>query len=79
MKQPVLLIDMGSIFWPAWFSSVKEEICAAHDRSVNQVRRLRESYPDSLVAVCCDSPSNWRKELEPSYQSQPSTARLGCV
>lgn len=69
MSKPVLLIDMGSIFWPAWFSSVKEEMSAAHDRSVNQVRRLREGYPDSLVAVCCDSPTNFRKELEPSYKA----------
>lgn len=69
MDKPVLLVDMGSIFWPAWFSSVKDEMSAAHDRSVNQVRRLREGYPDSLVAVCCDSPSNFRKELEPSYKA----------
>lgn len=69
MNKPVLLIDMGSIFWPAWFSSVKDEMSAAHDRSVNQVRRLRESYPDSLVAVCCDSPVSFRKELEPSYKA----------
>jgi 5'-3' exonuclease len=68
-QRPVLLIDMGSIFWPAWFSSVKDEMSAAHDRSVNQVRRLREGYPYSLVAVCCDSPSNFRKELEPSYKA----------
>ncbi len=67
--RPVLLIDLGSIFWPAWFSSVKEELSAAHDRSVNQVRRMREGYPDSLVAVCCDSPASFRKELEPTYKA----------
>lgn len=69
MASLVLLIDLGSIFWPAWFSSVKEELSAAHDRSVNQVRRMREGYPNSLVAVCCDSPSSFRKEIEPSYKA----------
>jgi 5'-3' exonuclease len=68
-KPLVLLIDLGSIFWPAWFSSVKDELSAAHDRSVNLTRRMREGYPGALVAVCCDSPSNWRKELEPSYKA----------
>src|SRR6187551_300951 len=69
MKQPVLLVDLGSVFWPAWFSSVKDELSAAHDRSIALVRRMRESYPDSLVAVCCDSPSNFRKDLEPTYKA----------
>lgn len=69
MKPLVLLVDLGSIFWPAWFSSVKDELSAAHDRSVSLVRRMREGYPGALVAVCCDSPSNWRKELEPSYKA----------
>ena len=69
VKPTALLIDLGSIFWPAWFSSVKDELSAAHDRSVNMVRRMLEGYPGALVAVCCDSPSNWRKELEPSYKA----------
>lgn len=68
-KPLVLLVDLGSIFWPAWFSSVKDELTAAHDRSVNQVRRMREGYPGALVAVCCDSPVNFRKELEPTYKA----------
>jgi len=68
-KQQVLLIDLGSLFWPAWFSSIKDELSAAHDRSVSVVRRMRETYPGALVAVCCDSPSNFRKELEPSYKA----------
>jgi 5'-3' exonuclease len=67
--KPVLLIDLGSVYWAAWHSSANDEVSAAHDRAVAQIRRMREGYPDSLIAVCCDSPANFRKELEPSYKA----------
>src|SRR3954470_12575238 len=68
-QKPVLLIDLGSVYWAAWHSSANDEVSAAHDRAVAQIRRMREGYPDSLIAVCCDSPANFRKDLEPSYKA----------
>lgn len=67
MKPTVLLIDMGSIFWAAYHSSANEEICAAHDRAVDHIRKLIDTY--ELVAICCDSPHNFRKQIDPSYKS----------
>jgi 5'-3' exonuclease len=62
-----LLIDLGSIFWAAWHSSANEEQCAAHDRAVDHIRKLIEGY--ELIAICCDSPRNFRKDIDPSYKS----------
>ena len=67
LKPPVLLIDLGSIFWAAWHSSANEEQCAAHDRAVDHIRKLIEGY--ELIAVCCDSPRNFRKDIDPTYKS----------
>jgi 5'-3' exonuclease len=67
VKPTVLLIDLGSIYWAAWHSSANEEMCAAHDRSVTHIHKLIEGY--ELVAICCDSPHNFRKEIDPSYKS----------
>lgn len=64
----VLLIDLGSVYWAAWHSSKNEEVSAAHDRSLNVVRKLREGHKH--VAVCCDSPQSFRREAHPSYKAQ---------
>ncbi len=67
MRAPILLIDLGSVYWAAWHSSANDEVSAAHDRAVSQVRRLADGF--ELVAVCCDSPANFRKDLEPTYKA----------
>jgi 5'-3' exonuclease len=67
VKPTVLLIDLGSIYWPAWHSSANDEVCAAHDRAVDHIRKLIEGY--ELIAICCDSPRNFRKEIDPSYKA----------
>lgn len=63
----VTLIDLGSLYWAAWHSSANEEVSAAHSRAVASVRRYTSDR--KLVAVCCDSPKSWRKELEPQYKA----------
>jgi 5'-3' exonuclease len=65
--QKILLIDLGSVYWQAWHSSVNEEVSAAHDRAVAQVRRVRDGF--DLVAVCCDSPRSLRREKFPTYKA----------
>ena len=67
LKDDVLLIDLGSIYWAAWHSTANAEICEAHDRTIAHVRKLLGDY--KLIAVCCDSPSNFRKDIDPTYKA----------
>lgn len=64
---PVVLIDLGSIFWPAWHSTAGQDICEAHDRSIDHIRKIIEGY--QLIGICCDSPRNFRKEIDPGYKA----------
>lgn len=63
----VMLVDLGSIFWPAWYSTENAPVSEAHDRSIERIRQLTPGY--KLVAVCCDSGSNFRKDIDPSYKA----------
>ena len=67
MKE-VLLIDLGSVYWAAWHSSVNDEVSMAHDRCVEHVRKLAGDC--KAVAVCCDSPKSIRREKHPEYKAQ---------
>jgi 5'-3' exonuclease len=67
MKPEVLLIDLGSLYWSAWHSGVDQEVSYARSRCVESVRKLRAGF--DLVAVCCDSAKNFRKELDPLYKA----------
>jgi len=58
---------MGSLYWAAYHSSVNEEVSYARNRCVESVRKLRSGY--EIVAVCCDSIKNFRKELDPLYKA----------
>lgn len=66
-KRRALFIDLGSVFWEAWHSSVNDEVSAAHDRSVGKVRKVRDGF--ELIAVCCDSPKSFRREQHPTYKA----------
>ena len=68
-RPELLLIDLGSVFWAAWHSSSTDELSAARDRTLGQIRKLVADRSRKLVAVCCDSPKSWRKEKHPSYKA----------
>jgi 5'-3' exonuclease len=68
-RPELLLIDLGSCFWAAWHSSAEDELSAARDRTLRQVRNLVGQRDRKLVAVCCDSPKSWRKQKHPSYKA----------
>lgn len=68
-RPELLLIDLGSVFWAAWHSSATDELSAARDRSLAQVRKLVADRSRDCVAICCDSPRSWRKEKHESYKA----------
>lgn len=73
----VLFIDLGSVYWQAWHSSVNDEVSAAHDRAVGQVRKVRDGF--ELIAVCCDSPRSLRREKHPSYKANRPDKDLAAI
>lgn len=79
MNRQVVLVDYGSVFWTAWHSSVNEPVSAAHDRSVGKVRWIASQIPGSHVAVCCDSPSSWRKKLSSIYKANRGEKELAAI
>jgi 5'-3' exonuclease len=67
-KKRVLLIDMGSLSHATWhMSSGEPDPNWTSDRIVSRVHELAAGNPH--VAVCCDSGSSWRKEIDPTYKA----------
>lgn len=55
----LLLIDIGSVFWPCWFATKNQIEAYAH--AVDLIERSVRDHWRSVV--CCDSPTNWRHKL----------------
>jgi len=65
----LLLIDLGSIYYPAFHASGDEEVGKAFSITVETIAKMRRGY--DLVAVCLDSPPYARrKALLPTYKAQ---------
>jgi 5'-3' exonuclease len=61
-----LLIDLSSLWYPAWHSTADQEVSAAFERTVGKVHQLASGHDH--VAVCCDAPPYLRGELLPAYK-----------
>ena len=64
----ILLIDLSSIWYPAWHSTADQEVSAAFERTVAKVHSLASGHDH--VAVCVDAPPYLRGELLPTYKAQ---------
>ena len=74
---PVLLIDLSSIAHPIWHMSGQEpDPDHTSQRTVAAVRKLAADHPHA--AICCDSRSSFRKELDDTYKANrpPTEAPL---
>ena len=64
----VLLVDLSSIAHPIWHMSQAEpDPDYTSQRTTAAVRSLAADYPHA--AICCDSRSNFRKELDSTYKA----------
>jgi 5'-3' exonuclease len=73
----IVLIDLSSIAHPIWHVSQAEpDPNHASHQIAARVRSLANGHP--RVAVCCDSGTSFRKELDPSYKGNrpPAEAML---
>lgn len=66
---PILLVDLSAIYWASFHSSANDELSAARDRTLAQIRKLAGAY--AHVAICCDAPdgNNFRKNIYADYKA----------
>ena len=70
---PVLLIDLSSIAHPIWHTSGQEpDPDHTSQRTAAAVRKLAADHPHT--AICCDSRSNFRKQLDSTYKANRPAA-----
>jgi 5'-3' exonuclease len=75
VRQPgphLVLIDLSGLFWASWHATADQELSEAFGRTVEAVHRI--AGEGDLVAVCCDSPPYWRREILPSYKAHREAA-----
>lgn len=68
----VLLIDLSGIYWANYHATADQSVSEAFERTVAKVTALKGDH--DLVAVCCDAPPYWRKEILPEYKAQREAA-----
>lgn len=66
----VVLIDLSSLFHPAWRAGENFPLSQAFQATIDAVTKCAKKDPNALVAICLDSRKSWRKELAPSYKAQ---------
>jgi 5'-3' exonuclease len=71
-QQSLLLIDLSGIFWANYHATADQHVGEAFERTVGAVRSLVSNY--DLVAVCCDAPPYWRRDVLPTYKAQRAEA-----
>jgi 5'-3' exonuclease len=68
-KPRVVLVDLSSLFHPAWHANENYPM-AAFSATIDAVARCTKKDPNALTAICLDSRKSWRKELAPAYKAQ---------
>jgi 5'-3' exonuclease len=75
----LLLIDLGAIFYAVWHSvPASDPAGTPHDMTVARVRSMAGDRR-SHVAVCADSPRNWRHEISDQYKANRESKTEACI
>lgn len=68
-KPRVVLIDLSSIYHPAWRFAEGQAQSMAVAATLDMVNRCAKKDPSALVAICIDSRKSWRKDIVPTYKA----------
>lgn len=68
-KSRVVLIDLSSLYHPAWHANENYPM-VAFQATIDAVVRCTKKDPNALTVICIDSPKSWRKELAPAYKAR---------
>ena len=68
MTKELTLIDLSSIFWQNWHATADQSTSSAFENTVQRIARIASGRKH--VAICCDSPPYWRKQVYEAYKAQ---------
>lgn len=68
MTKRLGLVDLSGCWWRAWHAGADRELGFAFTATLEQVQRFADGYDH--VAICCDAPPYWRKQILESYKAQ---------
>ena len=64
----IALIDLSGLYWRCWHAGADRPLGFAFEETLGLVRKFTEGF--EYIAICCDAPPYWRKELHPEYKAQ---------
>jgi 5'-3' exonuclease len=67
----LLLVDVSHIFRAAWHASADQDLNTAYSTTVQTVRRISSGF--DYVAICCDHPPYFRKQIHREYKANRDT------
>lgn len=62
----IRLLDLSGLYWATWMGNAGKPPSYTYERVIGRVAELSR---DCALAICLDSQSNWRRELDPSYKA----------
>lgn len=65
----MVLIDLSALVHQHWHAAADQPLSVVFQGTLDSVRRCANCRQNALVAVCCDSKTNWRKALDPLYKA----------
>lgn len=68
----LLLIDLSGIYWANFHATADQHVSEAFERTITAVRTMASEA--DIVAVCCDAPPYWRREVLPEYKANRAAA-----
>lgn len=68
MTNRIALIDLSGLYWRCWHAGADRPLGFAFEETLGLVRKFTEGF--EYIAICCDAPPYWRKELHPEYKAQ---------
>lgn len=68
MTQRLALVDLSGLFWRLWHAGKEQPLGFAFEGTIDGVRRFVEGF--DYVAICCDAPPYWRKQISEAYKAQ---------
>lgn len=69
-RKTILAIDMSAIFYMAHHATADAPLSEAKKITLETIARIQRLVNADATVVCCDSKTNWRKKLDPSYKAQ---------
>jgi 5'-3' exonuclease len=68
MTKRLALVDLSGLYWRLWHAGKDQPLGFAFEQTLSGIQRFVEGF--DCVAICCDAPPYWRKQLSEAYKAQ---------